>query len=138
MQFSCVSSCLECLGSSSPLTPALLSKLRRLVVKIKTSSDAQFVNSLFFPSKSAVSQTKIVVMLRSLFTSIDCCLKSGVVCLNLGRHSGILANVRTCSLTVQDKVRARSCVTPAAAAEKSFRATRTFKVLSILPYTVQI
>lgn len=36
--------------------------------------------------------------------------------MKLGLRSGILVNVRTCSSTVQHKVRARSCVTSAAAA----------------------
>lgn len=53
-----------------------------------------------------------------LFTGIDCSLESGVACLNLGLRSGILA----CEAALV-KVRARNCVTPAAAAEKSFRAT---------------
>lgn len=62
-------------------------------------------------------------------------LKEGVVFLNLGLQSvffGILVNVMMCSSVVEYKVSASCCVTPAAAAEKSIRATRGFKVLSML------
>lgn len=61
-------------------------------------------------------------------------LKGGVVFLNLGLQSvffGILVNVMMCSSVVEYKISASCCVTPAAAAEKSIRATRGFKVLSM-------
>lgn len=68
-------------------------------------------------------------------------LKGGVVFLNIGLQSvffGILVNVMMCSSLVEYKVSASCCVTPAAAAEKSIRATRGFKVLSVVLFLFAI
>lgn len=68
-------------------------------------------------------------------------LKGGVVFLNIGLQSvffGILVNVTMSSSLVEYKVSASCCVTPAAAAEKSIRATRGFKVLSVVLFLFAI